>query len=144
MYTFDKMNAIMKQNPAKNIAELSASIAKFERDLKTFRERTDTEFPPQLKLPILIQMISTAWEKDAETTFRQHGADRTYEGLVAQLLAIGNEERYMSNRLGPNDMDTDNLEKWRYYDDLDVITPPMFEGAEPPREREYTEAEWSE
>jgi len=45
MSTFDKMNAIMKQNPAKNISELPASIAKFERDLKTFIERTSTEFP---------------------------------------------------------------------------------------------------
>ena len=77
MYTFDKMNAIMKQNPAKNIAKLPASIAKFERDLKMFRERTDSEFPPQLKLPILIQMSPTAWKKEFETTFRQPGADRT-------------------------------------------------------------------
>ena len=149
MYTFDKMNAIMKQNPAKNISELPASIAKFERDLKTFRERTSTEFPEVLKLPILIQMIPMAWKKEFETTFRQPGADRTYEGLVAQLLAIGNEERYMSNRLGPNDMETDNLEKIRYWDDPDPpITAKMYEGAEPPqghqREREYSEAEWSE
>ena len=148
MYTFDKMNAIMKQSPAKNIAELPASIAKFERDLKTFRERTNTEFPEVLKLPILIQMIPMAWKKEFETTFRQPGADRTYEGLVAQLLAIGNEERYMSNRLGPNDMETDNLERNRYWDDPEAITPKMYEGAEPQREhqreREYSEAEWSE
>ena len=40
MYTFDKMKAIMKHNLAKNISELPASIAKFEKDLKTFLERT--------------------------------------------------------------------------------------------------------
>ena len=113
MCTFDKRSAIMKQNPAKNIAELPASIAKFERDLRTFRERTDTELPPQLKLPIFIQMIQTTWKKEFETTFRQPIADRTYEGLVGQLLAIGHEERYMSNGLGPNDMDTASLEKSR-------------------------------
>ena len=93
-------------------------------------------------------MIPMAWKKEFETTFRQPGADRTYEGLVAQLLAIGNEERYMSNRLGPNDMETDNLEKIRYWDDPEAITAKMYEGAEPQgghqREREYSEAEWIE
>ena len=48
----------------------------------------------------------------------------------------------MSNSLGPNDMDTNNFEKHRYYDDPDAITPTMFEGAGLPQEREYTEAEW--
>ena len=45
MYTHDKMNAIMKQSPVKHISELPASIAKFERNLKVFRERTEVEFP---------------------------------------------------------------------------------------------------
>ena len=105
------MNTIMKQNHAKNIAELPAIIAKFERDLKTFRKRTETELPEVIKLPILIQMIPTSWKKEFETQFRQPGADRTYEALVCQLLAIGNEEGYMSGRRGPDDMDTDNLQK---------------------------------
>ena len=63
MYTLDKINAIMKHNPVKNIAKFPVCIANFEKDLNMFRERTDTELPLQLKLPILIQMILAAWKK---------------------------------------------------------------------------------
>ena len=56
-------------------------------------------------------MIPLNWKKEFEAQFRMPGVTRTYEALVGQLLAIGNEERYMANRRGPNDMDTDNLEK---------------------------------
>ena len=45
MYTFGKVNAIMKQTPARSVAELLARIVKVERDLKTFRKRTETVFP---------------------------------------------------------------------------------------------------
>ena len=31
LYTFDKMNAIMKQNPVKHISSMPAAIAKFEK-----------------------------------------------------------------------------------------------------------------
>ena len=96
MYTFDKMSAIMHQAQVKNISEIPAAIAKFEKDLKTFREITDNEFPEVLKLPILIQMIPNNWKKELEAQFRLAGATRTYDHLASQLLAIGNEERYMS------------------------------------------------
>ena len=79
--------------------------------MNTFRERTDTEFPEVFKRPILIQMSPTSWKKEFQTNFRQPGADRKYEALIGQLLAIGNEEWYISRRGGPDDMDTDNLEK---------------------------------
>ena len=112
MYTFDKMNSIMKQSQVKHISDLPASIAKFEKDLKIFRERTESEFPEVLKLPILIQMIPANWKKEFETQFRTPGSTKTYDSLVAQLLSIGNEERYNARR-GPDDMDTDAVEAAR-------------------------------
>lgn len=57
MYTYDKMSAIMRQNPVKHISEIPVATAKFEKDLKVFRERTGTGFPEVLKLPLLLQMI---------------------------------------------------------------------------------------
>ena len=77
MYTLDRTNSIMKQSPAKPISVMPAAIAKFERDLKVFRERTLTEVPDILKLPILIQMIPTAWAKHFESQFRMPGAEKT-------------------------------------------------------------------
>ena len=56
-----------------------------------------------------------------------------------ELLAIGNEERYMSSKRSPNDMDTDNLEK-QQAENPEPITRDMYEG----REARYTEAEWNE
>ena len=125
----------------KHISKLPASIAKFERDLKVFRVRTEVDFPEVLKLPILIQMIPPSWKKEFETQFRTPGADRTYEALVSQLLAIRNEERYMAGRRGPDDMDTDNLEK-QVPGEYEKITQRMYEGAEP--KRQYSDEEWAE
>ena len=53
MYTFDKMTSIMHQSPVKTISAMPASIAKFEKDLKIFRERTGEAFPVILKMPIV-------------------------------------------------------------------------------------------
>ena len=140
MYSYDKMNAIMRQPMVKNIADLPGAIAKFEKDLKTFRERTDNEFPEMLKLPILIQMIPQSWKKEFEAQFRVPGAERTYESLVGQLLAIGNEERYLSGKRGPDDMDTDNLEKNFPNGYSQEERQDMYEGVEP-SDREYTSQE---
>ena len=85
-------------------------------------------------------MIPPNWKKEFETQFRTPGADRTYEALVSQLLAIGNEERYMAGRRGPDDMDTDNLEK-QAPDAHEKITQRMYQGAEP--ERHYSDEEWA-
>ena len=139
MYTFDKMSAIMRQNPVRHISEIPAAIAKFEKDLKVFRERTASEFPEVLKLPLLLQMIPASWKKEFETQFRMPGAHRTYDALANQLLAIGNEERYLSRKRGPNDMDTDALERQRD-ENHEPITRDMYEG----KEARYTEAEWME
>ena len=122
LYTYDKINSIMHQTPAKTIAAVPAMIAKFERDLKIFRERTDTDFPEALKLPILIQMIPVTWKKEFETLMRSQGNAKTYEGLAQQLNDIGVQERY-NERRSPDDMDCDAMEK---------ITQKMYEGAEPP------------
>lgn len=110
MYTFDKMNSIMKQSPVKHISTMPAAIAKFEKDLKVFRERTSTEFPDILKLPILIQMIPTKWTQHFEAQFRMPGVVKSYESLTKQLINLGNEERY-NERRGPDAMECDALEK---------------------------------
>ena len=86
-------------------------------------------------------MIPPNWKKEFETQFRTPGADRSYEALVSQLLAIGNEERYMAGRRGPDDMDTDNLEK-QAHGEHEKITQRMYEVAEP--ERHYSDEEWAE
>ena len=70
MYTYDKMNSIMHQTAAKSISQMPAAIAKFEKDLKVFHERTGEAFPEVLKLPILIQMIPSSWKKEFETQLR--------------------------------------------------------------------------
>ena len=132
MYTYDKMNAIMKQSPTKHISEIPMAIAKFEKDLKVFRERTDSEFPEVLKLPILIQMIPTAWKREFETQFRTPGSTKTYEALASQLIAIGNEERYNAGKRGPDDMDTDALERAKSESEAAGV------------EQDYTAEQWDE
>ena len=82
LYTFDKMNAIMKQTQVKHISAMPAAIAKFEKDLQVFRTRTSTEFPDILKLPILIQMIPTSWKKEFEAQWRVPGAEKKYDSLA--------------------------------------------------------------
>ena len=64
MYTFDAMNAIMHQVPVKSISAMPASIAKSEKDVELFEERTGTQFPDILELPILIQMIPTSRKRE--------------------------------------------------------------------------------
>ena len=76
LYTFDKVNAMMRQTQAKHISDMPASIAKFEKDIKTFETRTGKEFPEMMKLPILIQMIPASWKKEFETHWRSPGVDK--------------------------------------------------------------------
>ena len=147
LYTFDKMNAIMKQSPAKNISEIPAAIARFEKDLKIFRERTETEFPEVLKLPILMQMIPVNWKKEFDTRFRDPGYVKSYESLAGQLISIGNEERYMSSRHRGDDMDVDQLtpEQQKISDNLEArmkgfLMPSERQGED--AEPEYSDAEW--
>ena len=137
LYTYDKMNAMMHQTACKHISAMPASIAAFEKDLKIFRERTNTDFPEVLKLPILIQMIPTTWKKEFETQLRQPGGvARTYDSLANQLLSIGNEERY-NERRNPNDMDCDGFEKEK--DDKGVRGSP---GQHDDHDEEWSPEEW--
>ena len=92
------MNSIMHQTPASSILQMLAAIAKFEKDLKVFHERTGEAFPEVVKLPILIQMIPTSWKKEFETQLRARGAIKTNEALAQQLANLGNEERYTENK----------------------------------------------
>ena len=72
---------------------MPAAIARLEKDLKIFRERTESEFPEVLKLPILMQMIPTNWKKEFDTRFRDPCYVKSYETLASQLISIGNEDR---------------------------------------------------
>ena len=110
MYTYDKMNSLMHQHQVKSISAMPAAIAKFEKDLKVFFDRTGETFPEVLKLPILLQMVPAAWKKEIEAQFRVPGAAKTYEALSNMVCGIGNEERYKEGRRG-DDMEVDAFGK---------------------------------
>ena len=77
MYTDDEMKSLMHQYQVKTISAMPAAIAKFEKDVKVFFDRTDETFPEVLKLPILLQMIPAAWKEEIEAQFRVPGAAKT-------------------------------------------------------------------
>ena len=144
LYTYDKMNSIMKRTPVKHISEMPAAIAKFEKELKVFREKSGTEFPQMLKLPILMQMIPANWKKEFETQFRNPMVEKTYESLSGQLIGIGTEERYLETRRSGDDMDVDALAREKRERDGDMtdyekIMQAMYEGQDTP----FTEDEYN-
>ena len=124
MYTYEKMNSLMHQSQCKSIVDLPAAVSKFERDCKTFHERTGESFPQLLKLPILLQMIPAAWKKEMEAQFRVTGQDKSYEKLSQTLIDLGNKER---------NKDTKNPD--------DMVVDPCGKEEE---EREYDDAAWAE
>ena len=89
----------------------NSSIAKLEKDLEVFHERTGEAFPEVLKQPTFIQIIPTSWKKEFETQLRSSGALKTYDALATQLVNIENGERYTETREGPDDMDIDAADK---------------------------------
>ena len=101
MYSHEKTNSLMHQTQCKSIVDLPAAVLIFERDCKTFNERTGETFPQLLKLPILLQMIPAAWKKEMEAQFRVTGQDKSYKKLSQTLIDLGNKER---NNKNPDDM----------------------------------------
>ena len=66
MYTYDKMHSLMHQHQVESISAMPAAIAKFEKDLKVFFDRTGKTFSELLKLLILLLMFPPAWKKEIE------------------------------------------------------------------------------
>ena len=128
MYTYEKMNSLMHQSQCKAIVDLPAAVSKFERDCKTFHERTGEVFPQLLKLPILLQMIPAAWKKEMEAQFRVTGQDKSYEKLSQTLIDLGNKERNKDAK-NPDDM---------------VVDPCGRDHEEHEGEKEYDDAAWAE
>ena len=85
---------------------MPAAIDKFEKEVRTLKDRTRAEFPEVLNMRILLQMISPSYRREVEAQFRISGADRSYEVLSRQLFDQGNEARYKFKK-GLNDMQAD-------------------------------------
>ena len=122
------MNSLMHQTQCKSIVDLPAAVSKFERDCKTFQERTGELFPQMMKLPILLQMIPAAWKKEMESQFRVNGQDKSYEKLSQTLIDLGNKERN-TNSKNPDDM---------------VVDPCGRDREEQEGEGEYDDDAWAE
>ena len=130
-YTFDKMNALMHQSRARNMAELPAAIDTWESNVRKFEERSGESFPEVMRMPVLMQMIPA---KDLEQVLYKYrmNPEKDYATFASQLKEFGMEKRYESRRSagGGNDMDVDNAER--------APPPPPEEGAE------YSDDQWKE
>ena len=102
-YELDMMARLMNPQKAARIADLPATILRFERDLQTYEARTGRAFPTEWKAPTFLRILPDSHREELVRRF-QLGM-RSYEDLVANVRGFSQEAWFSSK--GPNDMDLD-------------------------------------
>ena len=108
-----------RHTKAARIADLPATILRFERDLQTYESRTGRAFPEEWKAPAFLRILPDSHREELVRRF-QLGM-RSYSDLVANVRGFS-QEAWFSTK-GPNDMDMDQAT----YHDLDKTKKNVVE-----------------
>ena len=92
-FTFNWLNALMKQPMCTSLDQVPAAIDKIEQDFQSFNDRAVETFPAFLRMPLLLQMIPKSQRESLDIQFCFGGA-KTYNELSKQLLDQGHRATY--------------------------------------------------
>ena len=83
------MTRLMKPAKAQRIADLPATILRFERDLQIYESRTGRAFPAEWKSPTFLRILPDSHREEPVRRF-QLGM-KNYNDLVANVRGVSQE-----------------------------------------------------
>ena len=99
---------LMNRKQCATLGELPAAVDQLEKDIRSYEARSPNRFREEFKMPLLIQLVPKAYEKDIEMKFQM--GQRDYSKLASDLTTFSNDARIREQR-GQQDMDVDLLQR---------------------------------
>ena len=107
-FELDRMTLLLSRKQCPSLSELPAAIDKLERDLRNYEANTSLVFPPEWKIPFLLQLMPASHQKELQMKYTM--GERDFAEMVSNVTGFATEARVLENR-GRKDMDVDLLSR---------------------------------
>ena len=68
-FELDRMTLLLSRKQCPSLNELPAAIDKLERDLRNYETNTNLVFPPEWKIPLLLQLMPVSHQKELQMKY---------------------------------------------------------------------------
>ena len=117
------MNSMLARKQCKDRSDLRVAIDVLERDLRTYEATMGTAFPPEWKIPLLLQLMPESHKRELQMKYTM--GERDFRRMCDNVSQFATEHRLYEHR-GRKDMEVDHV--------LDT----------PKSSNKYSDAEWEE
>ena len=122
-YELDRMNSMLARKQCKDLSDLPAAIDVLERDLRTYEATMGAAFPPEWKIPLLLQLMPESHKRELQMKYTM--GERDFRRMCDNVSQFATEHRLYEHR-GRKDMEVDHV--------FDT----------PKSSNKYSDAEWEE
>ena len=106
-FELDRMTGLLARKRCKDLTDLPAVIDRLERDLRNYEISTSMNFPPEWKIPLLLQLMPESHAR--EMTMKYTMGERDFSKMVSNITGFATEARVLENR-GRKEIDVDNIQ----------------------------------
>ena len=110
-YELDAMMALMTIKQVRDMSQLPAAVARFEKNYRAYEARTGHTFPQEWKAPAFLRMLPGSHAGEMRWRFSQGLTN--YDQIVASVLSYSQHLRHEDSFRRDNDMQCDSAERRR-------------------------------